>query len=147
MKEMKKILRYSKTGFVPQKQTHHMKDVNYHLYEFNLYDFPKHLQWIILEQHQKMLSFYQEHKEDFESGIWCFLDGFKNNQSLNHLKEKVPCWIGEIPSNTLVYDCNWQSIVSLNDSICEFGGFYLPEKEICKITNIYKQKKKNSYIL
>ena len=31
-----KIIRYSTTGFKPQKQTHHLKDVNYHMYDFNI---------------------------------------------------------------------------------------------------------------
>ena len=42
---------------------------------------------------------------------YVFIDGYKNNQSLNHLKRKVPCWKAEISDNTVVYDVNWENNV------------------------------------
>lgn len=81
---------------------------------------------------EKKVKFYYEHKEDLQEGIWFFIDGYKNNQSLNHIKEKVPCWEAEIDDDVLVYDCNLNKIVSLNVPIVKFGGCYIPEKLIKK---------------
>ena len=69
-----------------------------------------------------------------------FLDGHKNNQSLNHLKRKVPCWEADIEDDVKVYDCNLEYITTLDDPIVEFGGCYLPKREICKIYNIKRRK-------
>ena len=77
-----------------------------------------------------------------ESGF--SLDGYKNNQSLNYLKEKVPCWEAEIDDDVLVYDCNLEKIVSLNDPIVKFGGCYIPKKLIKNIKNIKRRKTKKA---
>ncbi len=45
--ETTKIIRYSTQGFRPQYQAEHLKNVNYHLHEFNINDFPEHLKYII----------------------------------------------------------------------------------------------------
>lgn len=103
---MKKIIRYSIYGFNPQYQSHHLENINYDLYKFNIKDFPEHLQYIIQKRHNRLLPFYQEHYEDFKEGIWLFIEGHKNNQALNHLKRKVPCWKAEVEDDVLVYDCN-----------------------------------------
>ena len=42
-----KIIRYSTTGFKPQKQTHHLKDVNYHMYDFNINNYPEYARYNI----------------------------------------------------------------------------------------------------
>ena len=39
-----------------------------------------------------------------------FIDDHKNNQSLNHLKHRVPCYEAEISDNIMVYDCNLEKI-------------------------------------
>ena len=135
---MKKIIRYSLYGFKPQYQSHHLEHVNYDLYNFNIKDFPEHLQYVIQKRHDKLLPFYKEHYEDFKEGIWFFLEGHKNNQSLNHLKRKVPCWKAEIEDGAIVYDCNWENIVPLNNPIVEMFGCYLPKREMYKIHNIQK---------
>ena len=41
-----KIIRYSTQGFTPQYQSEHLKNINYHLYDFNINDFPKHLKLV-----------------------------------------------------------------------------------------------------
>ena len=64
----------------------------------------------------------------------------KKESILNHLKEKVPCWEAEIDDNVLVYDCNLDKIVSLNDSIVKFGGCYIPKELIKNIKNIKRRK-------
>lgn len=86
-----KVIRYSIYGFKPQEQTHHMKYINYHLHEFNINEYPEHLQYEIQKIHERCVKFYSQHLDDLKCGIWCFVDGHKNNLSLNHLKRKVPC--------------------------------------------------------
>lgn len=139
-----KIIRYSTTGFKPRKQNHHMKEVNYHLYNFNINDFPELHRYSIQQIHNKKLEFYKSHYDDFKEGVWFFLDGYKNNQSLNHIKHKVPCWKAEIESDVLVYDCNWEQIIPLTDPMVKFGGCYLPKSQIHKIHNIAKRNNKAS---
>lgn len=33
---------------------------------------------------QQHTLFYNNHKEDLQEGLWFFIDGYKDNQSLNH---------------------------------------------------------------
>lgn len=110
-----KIIRYSTTGFKPQKQTHHLKDIYYYMNNFNINNYPKCIRYNILQIHKKRFTFYKEHLNDLKEGIWFFIDGHKNNQSLNHLKHKVPCWEAEIESDVYVYDVNLEYITDLSD--------------------------------
>lgn len=135
-----RIIRYSTQGFKPQYQSEHLKNINYHLNDFNINDFPEHLRYIIQKQHEKHLSFYKEYYQDFQYGIWFFINGHKNNQSLNHLKRKVPCWEAEIENDVLVYDINWEYQTTLSDPFGINCGFYLPASQIYKIHNIKKRK-------
>ena len=48
-----RIIRYSTQGFKPQYQSEHLKNINYHLNDFNINDFPEHLRYIIQKQHEK----------------------------------------------------------------------------------------------
>lgn len=141
-KETIKIIRYSMHGFKPQYQSEHLKNVHYHLYDFNINAFPEHSRWEIQRIHERNVKFYTEHYEDFKEGIWVFLDGHKDNMSLNHLKHKVPCWEAEIESDVLVYDCNWESVIPVTDSIVECFGCYIPKSEIHKIHIIKRRESK-----
>ena len=138
-----KIIRYSKEGFKPQKQTYHVNKFE-SCKDLDLNTIPKHLQYEVKKIIEKKVKFDHEHKEDLQEGIWFFIDGYKNNQSLNHLKEKVPCWEAEIDDDVLVYDCNLEKIVSLNDPIVKFGGCYIPKKLIKNIKNIKRRKTKKA---
>lgn len=60
-----KIIRYSKQGFKPQYQSHHLKHIDYHLHDFNINDFPEHLKYIIQKRHEEHLSFYKANYKDF----------------------------------------------------------------------------------
>lgn len=133
---MKKFIRYSIYGFKPQYQSHHLEQVKYHLNDFNITKYPKHLQYAIQEQHDRLLPFYQEHYDDFENGIWFFLEGYKSNFDLNHLRRKVPCWKAEIEDDAIVYDPNWEKILTLDDSEIKIRGCYLPKRELYKIHHI-----------
>lgn len=90
------------------------------MYRFNLNDFPEFMRHTVQKLHEEQLLFYQRHYDDLKEGVWFFLDGHKNNQSLNHLKHKVPCWEAEIEPDVLVYDCNWEKLISLTDPFVEW---------------------------
>jgi hypothetical protein len=124
------IIRYSIHKFEPQYQSHHLEDVDYHLNNFDINAYPKHLQYSIQKQHEIQIKFYQENYEDFKWGIWAFIKGCKYSQSLNHLKTKVPCWRAEISDDTIVYDVNWEHKMKITDNKCKLFGFYIPESQL-----------------
>ena len=138
-----KVIRYSIYGFKPQEQTNHMKDVYYHLYDFDINQFPDHLKYVIERRHERCTEFYRNHLDYLKCGIWCFIDGYKDNLSLNHLKRKVPCWEAELPDDTECYDCNWEILTTISDPIVLAFGCYIPERELHKLTNIKRRKSKN----
>ena len=144
-----KVIRYSFEGFKPQKQTHHMIQVNYEIFGFKKYKkkwFNKSknriFKHIALERHAKLKPFYKENYEDFQEGIWVFIDGYKNNQSLNHLTRLTPCFSAELPDNIEVYDVNWEKKLSLNDPIVKAFGCYIPTRCLKDIKNIRRVKRK-----
>lgn len=137
-----KVIRYSIHGFEPQIQTHHMKSVKFHLeggYDKEFDNFPPHLQYALMRIHERAVKFYSKHLEDLKCGIWCFIDGHKDNQSLNHLKRKVPCWEAELPEYTECYNCNWDKFTIISDPDVLFGGFYIPKRELHLLSNIKKR--------
>ncbi len=137
-----KVIRYSQAAFEPQELTHHAKHIKYHLYgEFNLEDYPESLRDEIQCIHEQKAAFYKEHLEDFKCGIWRFVDGHKSNQSLNHLKKKVPCWETEVPDDIQCYDCNWDKLITISDPIVLWGGCYIPKREMWKIRNVRRRRK------
>lgn len=133
-----KVERYSLTGFKTQYQSYHMNRVMFELnedeYQKVFITFPEHLKRYIEEQHKKNVIFFKENYKDLEKGIWVFIDGYKNNQSLNHLKKKVPCWTADLADDTEVYDVNWTKKMKLNDVECTFFGCYIPERELNRQT-------------
>lgn len=136
------VLRYSKEGFKSQRQTHHYDErLDYLLNEFDIENFPKHLQYCIKESSDKQLKFLQTYGDDLREGIWCFILGYKDNQSLNHLKEKVPAWTAELPEDTVCYDVNWEKQIKLSDDIVKLFGCFIPSRELKKLQNIKRFKK------
>ncbi len=132
-----KIIRYSKHGFKPQYQSHHLQtQVDYHLNDFNISVYPEHLKPYILDSHNKLVSFYQKHYNSLKYGVWAFIDGHKNNQSLNHLKERVPCWSAEIDECVTVVGVNWDEILPISDPKCIPFGFFLPLESMSLIKDI-----------
>lgn len=138
-----KVIRYSKNGFKAQEQTYHMQEVNYHLYDFNINEYTEHLRPHIQKKHNILVPFYLTNYNDFKRGIWVFIDGYKNNQSLNHLKEKVPCFEAELPDDIMVYDVNWEKQMKLDDFECTLFGCYIPERSLVNIKNIKRRRKRN----
>lgn len=134
-----KIIRYSTTAFTPQKQTHHIKSFESWI-NLNLKDCPEHLQYSMQQLKEQKTLFYNQHKEDLQEGIWFFIDGHKNNQSLNHLKHRVPCCEAEVPDNIMVYDCNLEKIIPLTDPLVYWAGCYIPTRLCSQITNIKRRK-------
>lgn len=137
-----KVIRYSVDGFKPQEQTHHMNHVNYELYEFDINDYPEKMRYQIQKIHEKHVEFYNKHMDDLKCGIWCFIDGHKDNLSLNHLKQKVPCWEAELPDDIECYDCNWERLTTISDTIVLCGGCYIPERELYKLNNVKRRRRK-----
>lgn len=140
-----KVIRYSTHGFKPQIQTHHMMQIEYLTKNFKVKDYPEHLRHTIERLREEKIKFYSKHLDDLKCGIWCFVDGHKDNQSLNHLKRKVPCWEAELPNDTECYDCNWEKFTNINDPWILCGGCYIPERELYKLSNIKKRKKGDKY--
>lgn len=129
------IERYSINKFKPQYQSKHLAQVNLELdeswFKNNFMNFcPEHLKHVCLERHNRIVPFFKDHYNDFKYGIWAFIDGYKNNQSLNHLKRKVPCWKAEISDNTVVYDVNWEKQMLITDPECKYFGFYIPANQL-----------------
>lgn len=137
-----KIIRYSVDGFKPQFQVHHIHMyVNYHLFKFNLEAYPEDLKRFCKESHDVRYKLYRDNFDDFQRGIWVFIDGYKDRQSLNHLNKLVPCWSAEISDDTIGYDCNWEKKIKITDNTCKFGGIYIPENQLYTISNIQRVKK------
>jgi hypothetical protein len=78
-----KIIRYSTEGFKAQKQTYHTRKFEY-WENCSLEEYPEHLRYVLSESKRKKVAFYREHFEDLQEGLWFFIDGHKNRQSLNH---------------------------------------------------------------
>ena len=90
---------------------------------------------------EEKILFYNQHKEDLQEGLWFFIDGYKNNQSLNHLQHKVPCYEAEIPDDIIVYDFNLEKLISITDPLVKLGGCYIPKRLCSQITNIKRRSK------
>lgn len=99
---------------------------------------PEHLRLFLIEKREIMFPFYQENYNDFQYDIWAFIEGHKDNMSLNHLKRKVPCWSAEISDDTYGYDCNWKEKINIADWKCWYGGIYIPAHQLSTLTNIQR---------
>ena len=125
-----KIIRYSTTGFTPQKQTHHIR--MFEIWQnLNPKDYPE-MEYTMQQLKQQHTLFYNQHKEDLQEGLWFFIGGYKDNQSLNHLKHKVPCYEAEVPDNIMVYGCNLEKVIPLTD--------YIPKRLCNQVTNIKRRR-------
>ena len=138
-----KIIRYSPTAFTPQKQTHHIQQFEYWM-SLDPKDYSKHLQYSMQQLREQKILFYNQHKEDLQEGLWFFIDGYKNNQSLNHLKHKVPCYEAEIPDNIMVYDCNLEKIIPITDPLIYLAGCYIPKRLCSQIINVKRRIKREN---
>ena len=140
---MIKIERYSIDAFKPQKQTYHLQNVYFHLDENQFIDscdsIPDHLKSYIVEKYIELAKFYKENYEDFLYGVWVFIAGHKNNQSLNHLKNLVPCYTAYLPEDTEVYSVNWDRKLKLSDDECTYFGCYVPKRSLGHIIDIRKK--------
>ncbi len=139
---MIKVIRYSKQAFKPQIQSHHMEHIHYLMNDFNINDFPEHLRYVIQKNHDKQIPFFKENYDDFKEGVWMFVDGHKDNLSLNHLKERVPCFEADVPEDLECYDCNWEFKTTISDERILYGGAYVPKRELYKLKNIKRRRAK-----
>lgn len=90
---------------------------------------------------QQHTLFYNNHKEDLQERLWFFIDGYKDNQSLNHIKHKVPCYEAEVPDDIMVYDCNLEKVIPLTDPLVYWAECYIPKRLCNQITNVKRRKK------
>lgn len=134
-----KVIRFSVYGFKPQCQKYHLHNINLSLSEYLPSGLNEYQKACILSVYKRKNPFYKEHYKDFKNGIWVFRDGYKDRQSLNHLKKLVPCWEAELPDDTEVYDCNLERFIRLDNEITKFGGCYIPERELYKLNSINKR--------
>ncbi|MDD3123567.1 MAG: hypothetical protein PHC62_08675 [Candidatus Izemoplasmatales bacterium] len=135
------IIRYSVNGFKPQYQSHHLVEIDYEQNGF-IKDFnkiPEHLKIECLKRHNRLVPFYKQHNDLFQYGVWAFINGYKNNQALNHLKYKVPCWEADIDDNAIVVGVNWDHLMFVKDGECTIFGFYIPEQSMQSIRNIKRR--------
>ena len=139
---MIKVIRYSANGFEPQYQSHHIAENQVCVDESAAKEFlasvSEGLRPIIASTLAENSKFIKAHWEDLQNGIWVFIDGHKNNQSLNHLKNKVPCWSAELPEDTEVYDVNLKHTMKLSDPECLAFGCYIPARNLKDIQNIQR---------
>lgn len=134
-----KVERYSLYGFKPQVQTYHLKQcVWFHLCEFENAMENYALTEFLMKEHERLYNFYKENYQDFTEGVWIFKEGYKGNQALNHLKQKVPKWIAELPDDIDVYDCNWSKKTRLDEYQPLSFGCYVPKRCLKDIKNIVK---------
>jgi hypothetical protein len=138
---MLKIVRYSDYGFIPQYQTHHMRNVLYCLNDGYISDmkvYPEHLLPYIIDRIKRLKSFYETHKTDFEYGVWAFIENYEDEIALNHLDHIPQRWTAIIDNSARVYDVNWEKEMLISDSLCECFGCYIPYSSMHLITNIQK---------
>lgn len=67
-----KIIRYSSTGFTPQKQTHHIKSFEFWL-DLNPKDYHE-MAYTMQKLKQQHTLFYNQHRADLQEGLWFFID-------------------------------------------------------------------------
>lgn len=134
------IIRFSKEAFKPQFQSHHLKNFEY-AFNYVLNDFPKHMHYELERMFKEKREFYTEHKSDLEYGVWCFISGYKNNQSLNHLNTLVPCYSAYIPDNVEGYSVNLDKVLKISDPLCKVFGVYLPKRSLVELTDIKRVRK------
>ena len=136
------IERYSNDSFKSQKQIHHLKEIDLildgneyekYLLSLNLNNYQINL---ILSKIKEKRNFFRLHYDDLKDGIWVFIKGYKNNQSLNHLHKKVPKYYGELPNNVLVYDVNFTKTMNISNDECKLFECYIPKKELSKLRSI-----------
>lgn len=130
------IIRYSLNKFETQYQSHHLKDVEMHLNNFDINIFPECHREAMIQLHKEKVKFYKDNYDDLQYGVWAFIDGHKCNQALNHLTKKVPHWKAEISDETIVIDNNWSKKLKITDYECKYFGFFIPKSQLCTL-NIY----------
>jgi hypothetical protein len=111
---MIKIIRYSNDGFKPQYQKQHIEVFYSHLY-------------------------FEIELSNLKYGIWCFIDGFEDKQSLNHIKGDLPDkYEAYVPDDLIVYDSSWFRRIKITDDLCKCFGIFIGYDECKLITNIRK---------
>lgn len=140
---MVKVFRYSKTGFKPRYQSHHLENILFTVTNDDLSAFNKlHNRKEAKSNYKKYQQFLNENFSDFRYGIWCFKDGSSIGPELNHLRESRPRWEAELPDDIEVYDTNLAKKYMLRDF--PFGPMYVPRRSLENIQNVHRASQKPS---
>lgn len=136
-----RVVRFSKTGFKPRYQDHHLKHILYELNDFDV-DLIKRAfhKSELLKKHEYLVDFYTKNFDDFRYGIWCFKEGYRIGPELNHLKQAMPRWTADLPDDVEVYDFNLESKYVLKDY--PYGAMYVPKRSLKNISNVHRAPKK-----
>ena len=138
------VIRYSKTGFKPRYQDHHLHHVLYELTEFDVDEAKRspHAK-AVLEIHERRFKLFKENFDDFRYGVWCFKEGASIGPELNHLREARPRWEAELPEDIEVYDVNLDAKYLLKDF--PYGAMYVPRRSLKQIANVHRVHKKCTF--
>lgn len=130
-----KIVRYSNSGFKPQLQTVHFHRFIVRM-DDNMNRYPEHLQGEIKKIIERDKLFFKRYKHELRYGVWAFIDGFEDMQSLNHLSKIPKKYLAEISDDTLVFDVNLTKQIKITDTLCRVFGFYIPESQLSTLQKI-----------
>lgn len=140
------LIRYSNNGFNAQYQDYHIEHyIRYCLDSFDISKYPDHLKDIVQEQHDVRVKLYTQYHEYFKSGIWCFIKGHVNQQSLNHITIATQGYSAVVPDDTIVVGCNWDKLYPITDVESRVCGFYIPACNMDFITDITRLPYAYSY--
>ena len=142
-----RVVRYSKTGFKPRYQSHHLQHILFELTGFDEKDikspYRRYIRRYIRESHEKLVKLYTKNFDDFRYGIWCFKEGYSIGPELNHLRESKPRFVADLDENTEVYDVNLHEIFKLKDY--PYGAMYVPKRSLKSLSNIHREPKSTKY--
>lgn len=134
---MVKVFRYSKTGFKPRYQDHHLKGVIFDITNDDLHALDRlRNKKEVKQRYIKRQQFLNENFSDFRYGIWCFKDGSLTGIELTHLRESRPRWEAELPEDIEVYDVNFDRKYLLKDY--PYGPMYVPKRSLVNIQNVHR---------
>ena len=142
-----KVMRYSKDGFKPQVQSHHLQEYVWPEIKGEFNENPNKLKnglvineaykSRIVNEHNRIKNFYQNHYNDLSVGIWVFKVNSMKMESIDHIsRDDMHKWIAELPEDIEVYDVNWSKVLTLREGLQDPYGCYVPRRCLKDLRNI-----------
>jgi hypothetical protein len=142
-----KVMRYSKDGFKPQVQSHHLQEYVWPEIKGEFHENPNNIKNKviinesyknrIMDYHNRIRKFYQTHYNDLSVGIWVFKMNSMSMESIEHLSDNdMHKWIAELPEDIEVYDNDWKEVVTLRQGLQNPHGCYIPRRCLKDLRNI-----------